>query len=283
MLDPGRRQFIMLLGGAAAWPVAARAQQAPLPLIGFLSSRSREESDSAVSAFLRGLNEAGYAENRDVTILYRWADGLYDRLPALAADLIEHRVAAIASGGGPVTALAAKAATSAVPITFVIADDPVKHGLVASLNAPRGNLTGITILAAGLNAKRLELLKEFVPSAKVVAFLVNPSNPETADQTHDALVAASALSQQLIVVQASNASNLESAFGHLLERNVSAVLISADPFFLSRRDQVVALAARRRLPASYPLREFVSAGGLMSYGTSATEAYRWAGIYQAGF
>jgi putative tryptophan/tyrosine transport system substrate-binding protein len=267
MLDLRRRQF--LLGGAAAtWSLAARAQQVSPAVVGFLSSRSRADSDSAVSAFLLGLNETGYVESHDLTVLYRWADGQYERLPSLAADLIERRVAVIVAGGGP-----------GVPITFVVADDAVKHGLVASLNAPGGNLTGIAILAAGLNAKRLDLLRQLVPSAKVIAFLVNPNNPETEGQMRDALAAASAVGQQMTVVKASNEDELGWLFTDFLGGTADAVLLSADPFFLSRRDRVVALAARQRLPVSYPFREPVQMGGLMSYGTSFTDAYRWAGIY----
>ena len=273
-----RRDFITLVCSTVAWPLAARAQQ-PVPVIGFLSTRSPGESASAVAAFRYGLNEAGYIENQNVTIEYRWGEGQNDRLPGLAADLVKRQVALIATGGGPTSALAAKAATTTIPIVFTIGADPVEFGLVTSLNAPRGNLTGISFLATALVAKRMGLLRELVPAAKTIGFIVNPNNPETEGQTRDLQAAATAVGQQIVVLNATGEADFELAFAKLIERQANAVIVSTDPVLLSRRDQIVALAARYRLPASYAWREAVAGGGLMSYGTSIGDAYRNAGIY----
>jgi putative tryptophan/tyrosine transport system substrate-binding protein len=277
--DMQRRAFITLLGGAtAAWPLAARAQQPPLPVIGFLSTRSQGESASAVAAFHRGLSETGYVENRNVAVEYRWSDNQYDRLPALAGDLVKRQVAAIATGGGPTSAAAAKAATATIPIVFVSGEDPVKFGLVASLDRPGGNLTGISFLATALGAKRLNLIRELLP-AKIIAFLVNPNNPETEGQTLDLQAAASTVGQQVIVLKATNDGELESAFANLAAREANIVIVSSDPFLLSHRNKITALAAAHRVPACYAWREAVMDGGLMSYGTNIPDAYRQAGIY----
>jgi putative tryptophan/tyrosine transport system substrate-binding protein len=275
-----RREFITLLGSAAAtWPLGARAQQHAMPVIGFLSTRRSGESASAVAAFHHGLNETGYVVDRNVAIEYRWADNQYDRLSTLAADLAKRQVTVIATGGGPTSAAAAKAATATIPIVFVSGEDPVKYGLVASLNAPGGNLTGISFLATVLGAKRLELLRELILPANMIALLVNPSNPETEGQTRDVQAAARTVGHEAIIVRATSESELESVFTNLVERGANAILVSTDPFFLSRRDKIIALAARHRLPAIYAWREAVADGGLMCYGTNIVDAYRLAGIY----
>jgi putative tryptophan/tyrosine transport system substrate-binding protein len=274
-----RREFITILGGAAAaWPDAIVAQQSPMPVIGFLSTRSQGESASAVAAFHRGLSEAGYFENRNVAVEYRWSDNQYDRLPTLAADLVKRQVVVIATGGGPTSASAAKAATATIPIVFVSGEDPVKFGLVASLDRPGGNLTGISFLATALGAKRLNLVRELLP-AKMVAFLVNPKNPETEGQALDLQVAASTVGQQIIVLGANSDGELESAFENLAAQGAKAVIVSSDPFLLSHRSKIIALAAHHQVPACYAWREAVNDGGLMSYGTNIPDAYRQAGIY----
>jgi putative ABC transport system substrate-binding protein len=273
-----RRDFITLLGGATAtWPLVAYAQQ-PMPVIGFLSTRSQDESASAVAAFHRGLSETGYVENRNLAVEYRWSDNQYDRLPALAADLVKHQVAVIATGGGPTSASAAKAATATIPIVFVSGEDPVKFGLVASLDRPGGNLTGISFLATALGAKRLNLVRELFP-ATMIALLVNPKNPETEGQTLDLQVAASTVGQQIIVLKATTDGELESAFANVVAQGANAVIVSSDPFLLSHRNKIIALAAHHRIAACYAWREAVVDGGLMSYGTNIPDAYRQAGIY----
>jgi putative ABC transport system substrate-binding protein len=277
--DMQRRAFITLLGGAtAAWPLAARAQQSAMPVIGFLSTRSQGESASAVAAFHRGLSETGYVENRNVAVEYRWSDNQYDRLPALADDLVKRQAVVIATGGGPTSASAAKAATATIPIVFVSGEDPVKFGLVASFDRPGGNLTGISFLATALGAKRLNLIRELLP-AKVIAFLVNPKNPETEGQTLDLQVAASTVGQQVIVLKATSDGELESAFASLVAQGVDAVIVSSDPFLLSHRNKITVLATHHRVPVCYAWREAVIDGGLMSYGTNIPDAYRQAGIY----
>jgi putative ABC transport system substrate-binding protein len=274
-----RREFITLLGGAAvSLPLAARAQQKAMPVIGFLSTRSQGESASAVAAFHRGLSETGYVENRNVAVEYRWSDNQYDRLPALAAELVKRQVVLIATGGGPTSASAAKAATATIPIVFVSGEDPVKFGLVASLDRPGGNLTGISFLATALGAKRLNLIRELLP-AKLIAFLVNSNNPETENQTLDLQVAARTVGQQIIVFRAASDGELESAFANLVAQGANAVIVSTDPFLLSHRNKIIALAALHRVPACYAWREAITDGGLMSYGTNIPDAYRQAGIY----
>jgi putative ABC transport system substrate-binding protein len=279
MLDLRRRQFLTLLGGAAAaWPFAARAQQAAMPVIGFLSSASPGPYAPFVSAFHKGLKEAGYIEGQNVTIEYRWAEGEYGRLSAMAADLVRNRVTVIAATGTP-AALTAKAATTTVPIVFVTVDDPAKLGLVASLNRPGGNATGVNFFAAELASKQLGLLHELVPNAARIGLLVNPNMPLTESVTRDVTVAASAIGFAIEVVAARDNREIETAFATLVRNRADALLVGPDAFLLTRRLQLATLAARHALPAVYNVREYPEAGGLMSYGTSQTEAYRQVGIH----
>src|SRR5712691_10153314 len=273
-----RRDFIALLGGAAAtWPLGARAQQA-MPIIGFLDSSSADEYGPFLAAFRRGLNEASFVEGRNVEIEYRWADGRYDRLPALAAELVRVPVAVLVATG-ITAAVAAKAASSTAPIVFNTGGDPVRFGLVASLNRPGGNVTGVASLGKVLVVKRFELLRELVPKAHGIAFLVNPNNAVAELDTSDAQAAADALGQKLIVLKASSEGDIETAFAAIAEQRGGGLLQQLDPFLQSRRDQVVALAARYALPAIYERRDFAAAGGLMSYGTSLSDALRLVGNY----
>jgi putative tryptophan/tyrosine transport system substrate-binding protein len=275
-----RRAFITLLGGAAvAWPLAARAQQPAMPVVGFLHSASARTFGHAVTAFRRGLRETGYVDGQNVAIEYRWADGQYDRLPALATDLISNHVAAIFAGGPP-AALAAKAASSTIPIVFT-GSDPVKAGLVTNFNRPGGNVTGVSFFAQALGAKRVELLRELVPNAATIGILANPNYPDAAAEVADVQAAARAGGLELQIIHASNEGELEAVFADMEKRRIGALVVAADVFFDSRRDQLVALTARRAIPAIYYWREFVTAGGLMSYGTSITDGYRQAGNYIA--
>jgi len=274
-----RREFITLLGGAVAWPVAVRAQRTTPPVMGLLSSRSPNESADLIAALHQGLNEAGYVEGQNVTIEYRWARGQYDRLPALAADLVGRKVAVIATTGGTVSALAAKAATATIPIVFISDDDPVKVGLVGSLSRPDGNVTGISQFTSALEAKRLELLHELIPKAQTIAVLVNPNYPDAETQLRGAEEAVRAFGQQLIILKAASESEFDPAFAKLKQQQADALLVASDPFLISRRHQLVALAAREAVPAIYQFREYVLAGGLMSYGTRLPESYRQVGIY----
>jgi putative ABC transport system substrate-binding protein len=264
----------------AAGLLPARAQQGTSPVIGWLGARSPAESASVVAAFHKGLNETGYVEGKNVAIEYRWAQLQYDRLPALAADLVARRVAVIAATGGGISPLAAKAATTTIPIVFVAGDlDPVESGLVASLNRPGGNITGVTLMLTVLGAKRLQMLRELLPTAAVIGVLVNPSNPGSESETKDLQQAAQALGIRLEVLRASADRDLDAAFARLVERRAAALLIGNDSFFISRRDQLVALAARHALPTMYFVREFAAVGGLMSYGTSNADAYHLVGAY----
>jgi putative tryptophan/tyrosine transport system substrate-binding protein len=274
-----RREFITLIGGAAvAWPVAARTQQA-MPVIGFLSSLGRDDRPNLANGFRNGLSEVGYVEGRNVAIEYRFAENQRDRLPALVADLVGRKVAVIAATGGGASVLAAKAATTTIPIVFTFAGDPVREGYVASLNRPGGNVTGITWFNSLLSAKALALLHELVPNAAVIALMTNPKLPESVRTLSDAEEAARTLGRQLLVVNASVASEIDIAFATLRQRRAGALLVGADPFLTSRRQQMVALAARDAIPAMYPNREYVAAGGLMSYGNDVSDGYRRAGLY----
>jgi len=272
-----RRDFITLLGGAAAaWPVTARAQQAGVPLVDLLLSTQMD--DRQVGAIRQGLKDAGYIEGRNVAIKYRSGDGRFDRLPAMAAELAADAPAAIIALA-PAAALAAKAATTTIPVVFAIGADPVDLGLVSSLNRPGGNVTGVTFFVNTLGAKRLELLRELVPSATVMGFLVNPTNPTSESQVADVRAAARERAVDLLVANAGSERDIDAAFASFVQQRVNAIVIGADSLFLSRRDQLVGLAARHALPASYNLREFVDNGGLISYGASITDAFRLVGGY----
>jgi ABC-type uncharacterized transport system substrate-binding protein len=274
-----RRKFITLLGAAAAaWPFAAGAQQQATPVIGLLSATSPEANADTVHALRQGLKDIGYVEGENVAIQYRWAENQIDKLPALAADLVRQQVAvifAIASSA----ALAAKAATATVPIVFFTGGDPIKLGLVASFNRPGGNVTGVSTLSNALVAKQLELLHGLVPKAKVIAFLVNPTNPIAESDERDMQGAASLLGLQLLVLNASNERDFETAFLTMIQRRAGALLIATDPFLNSRSEQLVALSARHALSAMHTRREFAVAGGLISYGSSLTDVYRQVGSY----
>jgi putative tryptophan/tyrosine transport system substrate-binding protein len=266
------------LGGAVAWPLATRAQQAA-PIVGFLSGRSADESAALVDAFRQGLRESGFPPGTNLAIEFRWADGQYDRLPALARELIDRRVAAIAAVGGSVSGLAAKAATSTIPIVFSSGGDAVKLGLVASLNRPGGNVTGINLVFGALGAKRLELLRQLIPAATTIAMLVNPSYPSAPIEVQDVESGARSLGVQVKVFNAVAAEEIEPAFTTLVAQNSGGLLVADDLFLQSKRDQLVALAARHRIPAIYFSRDFADAGGLMSYGPSIADAYRLVGVY----
>jgi putative tryptophan/tyrosine transport system substrate-binding protein len=274
-----RRQFICVIGAAAAWPLAVRAQQPAMPVIGFLSSRSPGESAGVVAAFRQGLREAGFIEGQNALVAFRWAEGHYDRLPALAAELIELRVAVLFTAGGPPAAFAAKAATQTIPIVFSAAIDPDRIGLVASLNRPGGNVTGMSLMPSELAAKSVQLLKQLLPAATLIGYLVNPSNPGAPVYVSEASAAAKTLGIAVHVLNASTEGDLDEVFASLPKASVSGLAVPAEPFFDSQRDRMVALAVRYGVPAIYGLREYAVAGGLMSYGASLPDTYRRAAIY----
>jgi putative ABC transport system substrate-binding protein len=276
-----RREFITLLGSAAAaWPLAARAQQAAVPVIGFLSSASADVYAIRLRAFRQGLKEAGYVEGQNVEIEYRWGEGHNDRLPAFAAELVRREVTVIAAAGGTPSALAAKAATATIPIVFGVAVDPVEVGLVASLNRPGGNLTGVTNLNAEVGPKRLELLHELLPAATIIAVLVDPTSPTLAEAfLRDLQAAARALGVRLHVLQASKEGDFDTVFATLIQLRASALIIGPSTYFVARSEQLAALAVRHAVPTIFNYRPFAAAGGLMSYGSSETDYYRLVGIY----
>ena len=275
-----RRDFVRLVGGATlAWPLAARAQQPATPVIGFLNARSLGSDAHLVAAFRQGLSENGYVEGQNVAIEYRWAEGHYDRLPALAAELVQRQVAVMVATGGNVAALAAKAASTTVPIVSTVGGDPVMLGLIRSLNRPSGNITGVGVLTGLLVAKRLELLHELVPKATMIGVLINPTNPNAETYARDVQEAARALRQQIHILNASTEGEIDTAFATLAQLRAGALLVVTDAFFIGWRDQLVALATHHAIPAIYEIREFAAAGGLMSYGPSLTVAYRQVGIY----
>ena len=277
-----RRDFITLFGVTAiTWPLTARAQRSPsaLPVVGFLGTGSSQSDAFRVAAVRQGLIKTGYVEGRNVAFEYRWAEDHNERLPALAADLVHRGVRVIASIGGITTAVAAKSSTATIPIVFEIGGDPVGLGLVSSLNRPGGNITGVSLLIGTLAAKRFQIMQETVPKAALIGFLMNPANLDAQVQTKDVLAAAQSVGQKLAVIQARTDSELEAAFATLTEKHADALLVMADPFFVTRRDKLVELAASHKVPTIYPLREFVAAGGLMSYGASIAEAHRTVGMY----
>ena len=285
-IDIGRREFVFALGGASlAWPLAARAQQpakeTTMPVIGFLTGLPAASAFSAgeIKAFNKGLSETGYVEGQNAVIEYRYAAGQYDRLPALAADLVGRKVSVLATLGGVLPVLAAKAATTTIPIVFLMGSDPVKAGVVTSLNRPEGNVTGVSFLINSLGTKRLELLSQMVPKASTIGILANPTNPDAGIEIRDAQTAAQALGRKLIVVNASSENDFEAVFATLAEEGAGALAVAGDPFVEARRDRVIALAASHHMPAIFVLREDPAAGGLMSYGTSITDAARQGGVY----
>jgi putative ABC transport system substrate-binding protein len=274
-----RREFITLLSGAAAaWPLPARAQQPAMPVIGYLSALSEAQVAHQLAAFRRGLNEVGFVERQNVVIEFRWADGQYDRLPAMAAELVRRPVDLILAQAPP-AALAARTATTTISTVFVVGFDPVAAGLVATFNRPGGNATGMTLMTAPLGQKRLELLRELAPKAAVVAMLANPVSPDAAPEIRDVQATAQAIGLQLKMFNASTPSELNAAFAAIAAQRLDALLVGSDPFLLDRRQELVALAARLGIPAIYPFREFVASGGLISYGTNIANSYRQAGIY----
>ena len=271
-----RREFITLLRGAAAWPLTARAQQPPMPVIGFLNGGSAAKWAHLVAAYRKGLNETGYADGQNVAIEYRWVEGQWDRLPAMAADLVRRHVTVIASGGG--TALAAKAATATIPIVFTAGDDPVKSGIVSSLNRPEGNVTGVSSFVTPIASKRLDLLRQVAPSA-LIGVLANQNNPGSRSDLAEVERAAQVQAQQLLVLNASSERDIETAFATLVDRRAGALLVCNDSFFTASREQIVALAARHAVPTIYIQREYAEIGGLISYGIDFREVYRQLGIY----
>jgi putative tryptophan/tyrosine transport system substrate-binding protein len=275
-----RREFITLLGGATAWPLAARAQQGgKLPTIGFLSGQSALPFGPLTAAFLEGLKETGFVEGQNVEIVYRWAEGQFDRLPSLAADLVARQVTIIVATGGEPSVFAAKAATTTIPIVFTAGGDPVKQGLVTTLNRPGGNLTGMFFLAASVESKRLGLLRELVPNAATFAVLWNPNAPGGAPQLNDIERSAAEIGQQLLILKANRDPDIDACFDMIVQQRIGALLIAADPFFSSRLGHIVMLTQRYAVPAMYALREFAALGGLVSYGASLSAAFRQVGVY----
>jgi putative tryptophan/tyrosine transport system substrate-binding protein len=276
-----RREFISLLGGAAAaWPIMVRAQQPAMPMVGFLDPRSPEANADRVGAFRQGLKDAGYVEGENVAIDYRWAENQMDRLPELAAELVRRRVAVIAASGGPDTAFAAKMSTTVIPIFFAVGDDPVRLGLVASLARPGGNLTGINFFVSELAAKRLELLRQLVPTATRVAVLVNPTEATLTESTlRDVEAVARVVGLQIKVLNASTSREIDMAFETIGRERPDALFVGTDPFFVSRRVQLAQLTTLHKVPAIYALRQYAESGGLMSYGASLTDTYRQMGAY----
>jgi putative ABC transport system substrate-binding protein len=272
-----RREFITLIGGAAAWPLAARAQQPTMPVIGFLSTESPDPWADQTRAFLQGLSEAGYVEGRNVLIEYRWAEGRYDRLPELTGDLVRRQVAVIVANGP--AALTAKAATSTIPVVFLTGVDPIDGGLVDSLSRPGGNLTGVTLLNVEIVPKRLELLHELVPRATTMALLINPTNPNAETIAKDLQVAARTRGLQLHVLHASSVGDFDAVFASLAQLQAAALVIGTDPFFISQSEHLASLTARHAVPAIFQFREFAAASGLISYGGNNKDQYRQVGIY----
>ncbi len=274
-----RREFIVFVGCAAAWPLAARAEQSAMPVIGFLNSASPQPFANYVAGFRAGLKETGYVEGQNVAIEFRWAEGHYDRLPEMAADLVHRKVAVLVSTGGTSSITAAKAATTTIPIVFTTGSDPVRLGLVTSLSRPGGNITGVNFFVTQMESKRLGLLRALIPGVQLIAVLLNPNIPVHARQKTDVEEAAYAFGQQIHLLSASNESEIDAAFATAMQLRAGAMLVGADPFFNSQRDKIVALAARYSIPAIYEQREHALAGGLMSYGTNLSEGYRQAGVY----
>jgi len=274
-----RREFITIIGAAAVWPLTARAQQQAMPLIGFLGSLSPAAVAGPLTAFRQALKEIGYEEGKTVAIEYRWAEGRYERLPELAADLVRRQAAAIVTVGGDPPALAAKAATSTIPIVFMVGRNPVKFGLVTSLNRPGGNATGVNLFIGETEAKRIDLLRQLVPTATTLVVLMNPKTADAETQLSEMQAAGRALQQRIEIVNASNELEIDMAFTTLAQRKISGLLVGADPFFNNRREQITSLAAHHAIPALYPLRDFADSGGLISYGTSLADAYRQVAIY----
>src|SRR5438067_356882 len=274
-----RREFITLLGGSApAWPLTARAQQPAMPVIGFLNTLSPNNmATNVMGEFRQGLKEAGFVDGQNVRIEYRWAEGHYDRLPAMAADLVRRQVAVIAATGGEPSPQVVKAATGTIPVVFMANGDPVAAGLVASLNRPGGNLTGVTIFGTTAAGKRLELLHQLMPKPGIIAYLMNPNNPNR--EIDDVQTAARSLGQEILVLNADDDREIDTAFATIAQQGVAALLVASDPLFFDRRDQLIALAARQAIPAIYYLRAFSEAGGLLSYGNNLTDMYRQVGTY----
>ena len=276
-----RREFIRLVGGAVTWPLAASAQQPAMPVIGYMSARSPEDTTQVLKAFYKGLGEGGFVSGQNVNVEYRWAHGDYGRLPALAAELVQKRVTVLVATGGDASALAAKEATTTIPVVLNTGSDQVKAGLVQSLNRPGSNVTGAVVLSDAMEQKRFGILQEIVPDVTIFGAIVNPNYPPSADQMRDLELAAPRLGRQLLVVKASNDGELDSAFAALSQAQVGALLIASDPYFDTRRTRIIAFAAQNRLPTIYQFREYAVEGGLVSYGPSITDAYRQVGMYAA--